>query len=65
MMHSVFGFRSAHDGSVEQIQDGSDIVRIGSGNMNGQRCSSLIHQKVAFRAGFGSIRGIRTGEIAS
>ena len=64
-MNSIFGFRSGHDWTVEQVQDGGDIMGIRRGNVNGQWCSSLIHPQMTFRAGFGSVRGIRTGAIPS
>lgn len=48
MMNPVFGFRSGHDRSVQEVQDGGDIMRIGWRNADGQRCASLIHPQMAF-----------------
>ena len=40
-------------------------MSIRSSDLNGQRCSPLIHPQMAFRARFGSIRGVRTRLLAS
>ena len=65
MLNRVLGVWSWHDGLLEQVQHDQVVVGVGRCKMNGQWSTALIHPEMAFRAQFGSIRGIGSGKVTA
>src|SRR5215208_8259635 len=60
MLKWILALWTGHDRMLQQVHHRQVVIGVGWDNLNSQRCASLVHPEMTFRAQFGSIRGIRT-----
>src|SRR5215510_9920950 len=65
MLQWIFVLWTWQDWMLKQVHHYQMIIDVGRRNVNSQRCSSLIHPQMTFRAQFGSIGGIGTSEVTA